>query len=107
MHEKLKFCLTQFRENMIQKRAAKLSLKMKGRILSAVVKHEKVVDLRKAFMCWYTRSNKALIKDKMVDILTYASINKLTAFVRLKNLIADKKYGKVTAKMRLFLMILT
>lgn len=90
---------------MIEKRGAKLSLKMKGRILASVVKHEKVVDLRRAFLCWHARSNGTLIREKMIDILSYASINKLTAFVRLKNLIGRKKYSKVSSKMRFFLMI--
>lgn len=57
MNEKIRYCINELRMNMLQKRGAQLSYRMKGRILSAVVKHEKVVDLRRGFLCWYTRSN--------------------------------------------------
>lgn len=62
MNEKMRFCINEFRMNMMEKRGAQLSYRMKGRILSAVVKHEKVVDLRRAFLCWNTRTNDELIR---------------------------------------------
>jgi hypothetical protein len=62
MNDKMKYCISQLRLNMMDNRGAQLSYRMKGRILSAVVKHEKVIDLRRAFLCWHTRTNDELIR---------------------------------------------
>jgi hypothetical protein len=61
-NDKMKYCISQLRLNMMDNRGAQLSYRMKGRILSAVVKHEKVIDLRRAFLCWHTRTNDELIR---------------------------------------------
>lgn len=106
LNEKMRFCISELRMNMLEKRGAQLSYRMKGRILTAVVRHEKVVDVRRAFLCWYTRTNDQLIREKIVSVLLNARINTFTAYARLHNaVVVPDRYRKVSSKMRFFLMI--
>jgi hypothetical protein len=55
----------------------------------------KPVNLKKAFLKWYVKSNSHFVSNKLVNLFLYAPISKFTTFVRMKNSINNKKIVKI------------
>ncbi|CAD8109927.1 unnamed protein product [Paramecium primaurelia] len=95
--------MLRMRAAMIEKKidVSKISKKIKGKIVSQLLRYESHTSLHEAFFRWKVRADPEIVKKAVDQILLNSRLNEFNAFHKLKNLIGLKDpQKKMNAKKR-------
>ncbi|CAD8210248.1 unnamed protein product [Paramecium octaurelia] len=95
--------MLRMRRAMIEKKidVSKISKKIKGKIVSQLLRYESHTSLHEAFLRWKVRADPEIVKKAVDQILLNSRLNEFNAFHKLKNLLGQKDLQKkMNAKKR-------
>ncbi|CAD8124479.1 unnamed protein product [Paramecium sonneborni] len=95
--------MLRMRAAMIEKKidVSKISTKIKGKIVSQLLRYESHTSLHEAFLRWKVRADPEIVKKAVDQILLNSRLNEFNAFHKLKNLLGQKDpLKKMNAKKR-------
>ena len=104
---KMRHVVERIQSHLLANKKPELSDRVKGKVVASIMKvKQQDVNLKEAMLKWWLKSKPAMVEKNFMHMFLYAPTRPFTYFLRLKNMLKQRKSAKVNSKTLLFVMIL-